>query len=88
MSPSGAALPAPVKGLEIALCALFTVATLDVFRSRAEVPSVLLAGAGVSVALVLTPGPAMLTALLLFVGLLLGRHALDVRRPAEETADE
>jgi 4-azaleucine resistance transporter AzlC len=46
----GAALPAPVKGLEFALCALFTVLTLDAFRSRREIPSVLLAGAGVTVA--------------------------------------
>jgi 4-azaleucine resistance transporter AzlC len=83
----GAALPAPIKGLEFALCALFTVLTLDAFRSRREVPSVLLAVASVAVALVLTPGLAMFTALLLFVGLLLARHALATRRPAQEDAD-
>ncbi|MEU1299662.1 AzlC family ABC transporter permease [Streptomyces shenzhenensis] len=90
----GTALPAPVKGLEFALCALFTVLTLDAFRSRQEIPSVLLAGASVTVALVLTPGVALFTALLMFVGLLLARHARaarhpaeDARRPAEETAD-
>ncbi|RMB83087.1 AzlC family ABC transporter permease [Streptomyces shenzhenensis] len=90
----GAALPAPVKGLEFALCALFTVLTLDAFRSRREIPSVLLAGASVTVALVLTPGVALFTALLMFVGLLLARHARaarrpaeDARRPAKETAD-
>ncbi|UXY23900.1 AzlC family ABC transporter permease [Streptomyces cynarae] len=83
----GAALPAPVKGLEFALCALFTVLTLDAFRSRREIPSVLLAGACVTVALVLTPGLAMFTALLLFVGLLLVRHALTARRSAEDAAD-
>ncbi|MEU6576793.1 AzlC family ABC transporter permease [Streptomyces sp. NPDC046805] len=82
----GAALPAPLKGLEFALCALFTVLTLDAFRSRKELPSVLLAGASVTVALVLTPGVALFTALLMFVGLLLARHALTARRPAEETA--
>lgn len=82
----GAALPAPVKGLEFALCALFTVLTLDAFRSRAELPSVLLAGASVAVALVLTPGVALFTALLLFVALLLARHARTARRPAEEAA--
>ncbi|MFF4396184.1 AzlC family ABC transporter permease [Streptomyces sp. NPDC001480] len=70
----GSALPTPVKGLEFALCALFTVLTLDAFRSRAELPSLLLAGASVTVALVLTPGTAMFTALLLFAGLLLARH--------------
>ncbi|AXG78993.1 AzlC family ABC transporter permease [Streptomyces paludis] len=76
----GAALPAPVKGLEFALCALFTVLTLDAFRSRREIPSVLLAGAGVAAGLVLTPDFALFTALLLFVALLLGRHALIGRR--------
>ncbi|MFI6674666.1 AzlC family ABC transporter permease [Kribbella sp. NPDC050470] len=74
----GAALPAPIKGLEFALCALFTVLTLDAFRSRRELPSLLLALGSVVVALVLTPGAAMLTALVLFVVLLLARHALKV----------
>lgn len=83
----GAALPGPIKGLEFALCALFTVLTLDAFRSRHEVPSVLLAGASVTVALVLTPGVALFTALLLFVALLLARHAFTTRRPAEEAVD-
>jgi 4-azaleucine resistance transporter AzlC len=83
----GSALPAPIRGLEFALCALFTVLTLDAFRSRREIPSFLLAGASVTVALVLTPGLAMFTALLLFVGLLLARHALAARRSAEESVD-
>lgn len=74
----GAALPAPIKGLEFALCALFTVLTLDAFRSRRELPSLLLASGSVVVALVLTPGAAMFTALVLFVVLLLARHALKV----------
>ncbi|MGW1024915.1 AzlC family ABC transporter permease [Streptomyces sp. NPDC002577] len=82
----GAALPAPVKGLEFALCALFTVLTLDAFHSRKELPSLLLAGASVTVALVLTPGMAMFTALLLFVGLLLVRHAVTTRRTVQEAA--
>jgi predicted branched-subunit amino acid permease len=63
------------------------VLTLDAFRSRGEIPSVLLAGASATVALVLTPGLAMFTALLMFVGLLLVRHTLTARRPAQETAD-
>jgi len=83
----GAALPAPFKGLEFALCALFTVLTLDAFRSRREIPSVLLAAASVTAALIVTPGVAMFTALLLFVALLLARHVYTARRPAEETAD-
>jgi predicted branched-subunit amino acid permease len=63
------------------------VLTLDAFRSRSEIPSVLLAGASATLALVLTPGLAMFTALPLFVGLLLARHALTARRPARENAD-
>lgn len=82
----GAALPAPVKGLEFALCALFTVLTLDAFRSRKELPSLVLAGASAAVALVVTPGMAMFTALLLFVGLLLARHAVTARRTVQEAA--
>ncbi|WP_260326305.1 AzlC family ABC transporter permease [Streptomyces sp. TLI_185] len=82
----GAALPAPVKGLEFALCALFTVLTLDAFRSRKELTSLLLAGASAAVALVVTPGMAMFTALLLFVGLLLARHAVTARRTVQEAA--
>ncbi|WP_232838604.1 AzlC family ABC transporter permease [Streptomyces geranii] len=81
----GAALPAPVEGLEFALCALFTVLTLDAFRSRREIPSLLLAGASVTAALVLTPDLAVLTAMLLYVTLLLARHTLTARRP-ETTA--
>ncbi|MEU7837269.1 MULTISPECIES: AzlC family ABC transporter permease [unclassified Nonomuraea] len=83
----GAALPAPIKGLEFALCALFTVLTLDAFRSRREIPSVLLAAASVTAALIVTPGVAMFTALLLFVALLLARHALTARRPVPEADD-
>ncbi|MEV1243181.1 AzlC family ABC transporter permease [Nonomuraea sp. NPDC050022] len=83
----GAALPAPIKGLEFALCALFTVLTLDAFRSRREIPSVLLAAASVTAALIVTPGVAMFTALLLFVALLLARHALTTRRPVPEADD-
>lgn len=76
----GAALPAPIKGLEFALCALFTVLTLDAFRSRRELPSLLLALGSVAVASVFTPGAAMFTALLLFVFLLLVRHALSAKK--------
>ncbi|MFE0249767.1 AzlC family ABC transporter permease [Streptomyces sp. NPDC059010] len=84
----GAALPAPVEGLEFALCALFTVLTLDAFRSRAELPSLLLAGASVTVALVLTPGTAMFTALLLFVGLLLVRHLTTAQNSNEKSNEK
>ena len=81
----GAALPAPIKGLEFSLCALFVVLTLDALRSSREVPPALLAVASVAVALVLTPKVALFTALLLFVGLLLVYQF--ARRPARETAN-
>lgn len=83
----GAALPAPIKGLEFALCALFTVLALDAFRSRREIPAVLLAVASVAVALVLSPKVALFTALVMFVGLLLAHQALAALRPVPETAD-
>ena len=83
----GAALPAPIKGLEFSLCALFTVLVLDAFRSRREIAPALLAAASVSVALVLTPKVALFTALLLFVALLVAHQALGARRPARETVD-
>jgi len=79
----GAALPGPIKGLEFALCALFTVLTLDAFRSRREIPSLLLAMVCFTVALILVPGAALLVALLLFVALLLARHLISTRRPKE-----
>lgn len=65
-----AALPRTIDGFEFALVALFTVMTLDAFRSRRELPSALLAGASVALALVITPDSAMLTALILFFALL------------------
>lgn len=83
----GAALPAPIKGLEFSLCALFTVLVLDASRSRREIAPALLAAASVSVALVLTPKVALFTALLLFVALLVAHQALGARRPARETVD-
>ena len=73
-------LPGPIKGLEFALCALFTVLTLDAFRSRRQIPSVLLAGASIGIALVVAPGVALFVAMLIFVALLLVRYAIDRRR--------
>ncbi|MGO1435533.1 MAG: AzlC family ABC transporter permease [Canibacter sp.] len=64
------ALPAAIEGFEFALCALFTVMTLDAFRSRRQVPSLLLAVLSVSVAMLVVPQATMLAALLLFVTLL------------------
>lgn len=65
-----AALPQTIDGFEFALVALFTVMTLDAFRSKREAPSALLAGGAVALALVITPESAMLTALIVFFALL------------------
>ncbi|EQD84524.1 hypothetical protein N599_19650 [Saccharopolyspora erythraea D] len=75
----GVALPAPIEGLEFALCALFTVLALDAFASRREIPSVLLAAASAVLALVLAPGAALFVALLVFVALLFVRYGVAVR---------
>ncbi|GAA3951621.1 AzlC family ABC transporter permease [Gordonia caeni] len=72
----GTLLPGPIAGLEFALCALFVTLTLDACRSRAQVPALVLAGVAFLLALVLTPGAVLFTALLVFVALLVVRYAL------------
>ncbi|WP_324189960.1 AzlC family ABC transporter permease [Nocardia cyriacigeorgica] len=79
----GAMIPGPIKGLEFALCALFTVLALDACRSRRELPSVLLAAGAVVGALLFVPEIALFGALLAFVVLLLVRYRL-ARRHAPE----
>jgi len=78
-----AVLPGPIEGLEFALCAVFVVLTLDAVRSRAEIPSVLLAGAGFAIATVIAPNAVLFVALIVFVCLLVGRHLLAVHRNPE-----
>lgn len=80
----GAALPAPIKGLEFSLCALFVVLTLDALRSSRDVPPALLAVVSVAVALVLTPKVALFTSMVIFVGLLVVYQF--ARGTARETA--
>ena len=70
----GSALPAPIKGLEFALVALFAVLTLDAVRSRGQLPALLLAGVSVAFALIVVPRLAMLVALVIFVVLLTIRY--------------
>lgn len=81
-------LPTTVDGFEFALVALFTVLTLDAFRGRREVPSSLLAGLAVAVALVATPDQAMLVALSLFFVLLIVRFLVDRFRQDGDTNPE
>ena len=67
-------LPAPIEGFEFALCALFVVMAIDSVRSRREVPSALLAGAAIAIALVVAPESALLVALITFTVLLTIRY--------------
>lgn len=78
----GSLLPMRIEGLEFALCALFVTLTLDACRTRAQVPSLLLAAACFAVAIVAVPHAALFTGLILFVGALTVRHLLTRRREA------
>lgn len=84
------ALPAPIEGFEFALVALFVVMTLDAVRGRREIPSVLLAGLAVGIAVLAAPGQALLVALVIYTALLAVRYALGHRggRPESEAPGE
>lgn len=69
-------LPGPVEGLEFALCALFITLTLDACRTRAQVPSLLLAGLSFTVGVLVAPDSVIFVAMLLFVCLLTVRFAV------------
>ena len=81
-------LPTRIEGLEFALCALFITLTLDACRSRREVPSLVLAGLALGLALVLVPDAALFVGLIGFVALLVLRYLLTARKapvPAAES---
>lgn len=84
-SSSPACCPARSRGLEFALCALITVLTLDAFKSRRLIPSVLLAGPSIGIAVVVAPDLALFVAMLIFVVLLLIRYGI-YRRHTTRTA--
>lgn len=67
-------LPGPIAGFEFALTALFIVMTMDAIRGKREVPSAVLAGLAVTVAMVTMPEQALLAALVLFTLSLVGRY--------------
>ncbi|NUT59092.1 MAG: branched-chain amino acid ABC transporter permease [Agromyces sp.] len=73
-------LPAPIEGLEFALCALFVTLTLDACRKREQVPSLVLAGLSFTAAVLLAPESALFVALLFFMGALLVRYAVQRMR--------
>ena len=72
----GSVLPMQIAGLDFALCALFVTLTLDACRTQQQVPSLLLAGASFSFALIVTPDMSLFTGLLVFVGSLIVRFSL------------
>ena len=81
------ALPEPIEGFEFALVALFVVMTLDAVRSRRELPSAVLAGLAVAVALLAVPDNALLAALVLYTAMLAVRFAI-TRRAERQTVGE
>lgn len=75
----GSVIPGEIEGLEFALCALFITLTLDAARTRAQVPSLLLAGLSFAVALLVAPGQALFVAMVVFLALLAIRFAFGRR---------
>lgn len=75
-------LPAPIEGFEFALYALFIVMTLNAVRSKREVPSVVLAGLAITLAILLVPDAALLAGLVIFTALLIVRHCIARRHTA------
>lgn len=73
-------IDAPIEGLGFALCALFTTLTLDAFRSRRQLPPLLLAGLSFAIAIILAPESALFVALLLNVAGLVTSHVVLMRR--------
>jgi len=73
-------LPEPIQGFEFALVALFIVMALDAARTKREIPSIVLAGLSVAVAIVGFPDGQVLAALLIFTALLVGRYFWERRR--------
>lgn len=69
----GSLIPGTIPGLDFALCAMFIVLALDAARTRAEVPSLLLAGLAMALAWFAAPEQWLITSLLLFVALLVVR---------------
>lgn len=81
----GTMLPGPIAGLEFALCALFISLTLDAARTKAEIPSLLLAGLSFTFAAVIAPDALLFVALLIFMGTLVLRYLLAPPKQKEQT---
>lgn len=74
------ALPEPIEGFEFALVALFVVMTLDAVRGKREIPSAVLAGLAVGIAILVVPENALLAALVLFTAMLAVRFVIARRK--------
>lgn len=80
-------LPAPIEGFEFALVSLFIVMALDAARSKREIPSVVLAGLSIAVAMVAFPGAELITALAIYTLALVARYFWAKRSKAEGDVD-
>lgn len=80
----GSLMPIQIEGLEFALCALFITLTLDACRSKAEVPSLLLALGAYSIAMVCAPDAALFAGLLLFAAFLVVRYMISNRKGSND----
>lgn len=69
----GSLIPGTIPGLDFALCAMFLVLALDAARTRAEIPSLLLASVAILLAWFIAPGQWLIVSLLLFVAFLVVR---------------
>lgn len=80
-------LPEPIEGFEFALVSLFIVMALDAARSKREIPSVVLAGLSVAVAMLAVPDAALLAALAIFSVTLIARYLWQRTRSVAEVDD-
>lgn len=80
-------LPAPIEGFEFALVSLFIVMALDAARSKREIPSVVLAGLSVTVAMLAFPGTELIMALAIYTVTLIVRYFWAKRSRGSESDD-
>ena len=80
-------LPEPIEGFEFALVSLFIVMALDAARTKREIPSVVLAGLSIAVAMVAFPGAELITALTIYTLALVARYFWAKRAAAAEQHD-
>lgn len=84
----GSLIPASIEGFDFALVAMFIALTLEAARSLSDIPSVLLASLALTLAWFIAPSQWLITALLIFVGLLAARFVWLNMREALPPLDE